>query len=574
MQNDQKIISSGKPVSIEESGILADGKFHVYLSEKVPLFDGDGNVCGLCGVGTEITHQKNIEEELRRAKDAAEAANRAKSAFLANMSHEFRTPLNAILGFSQLLGHSTNLNAEERGDLAAIRRGGEHLLNLVNDVLDMSKIEAGRAVLSEKDLEMPRLLADVGEIVSLRAGVQGPRLVFEIDAAPRYIRADEGKLRQVLVNLLGNAIKFTKKGVITVRVRKTHGDLDPPGGSRETAGTRALAFEVEDTGPGVAPDELDSLFDAFVQAETGREHREGTGLGLPISREFVRMMGGDITVESEVGKGSIFRFRIQVVAVDGAKLEPARPERRVVALAPGQPRYRILIVDDRESNRSLLLELLALPGFELRGAENGKEAVDIQREWEPHLIFMDMRMPVMDGREATKIIRNAEVEKLKPGGGDPGKSHIENQKPKIKIIAVTANAFEEDRADARSAGCDDFVRKPFTESRIFDVIHRCLGARFVHETPSPAEPPETPDPGREDRFVASLAALPADVAADLEQALLNIELDRAADLIERIRARDALLADTLRRGFDDFEYERMLTLLHKATSRRQGRRDE
>ncbi|MCP4688674.1 MAG: response regulator, partial [Desulfobacterales bacterium] len=214
----------------------------------------------------------------------------------------------------------------------------------------------------------------------------------------------------------------------------------------------------------------------------------------------------------------------------------------------------------------LLLKFLNLPGFELREAANGEEAVNIQREWEPHLILMDVRMPGMDGYEATKIIRNAEVEKSKLKGGDPEKSRIENQKPKIKIIAVTANAFEEDRAAALSAGCDDFVRKPFTVSRIFDVIHRCLGTRFVHETPSPADAPETPGPGREARIVAALAALPEEWVAGLEQAIRNIDLERTSGLIERIHARDALLADTLRRGVDDFEYEMILTLIRESTS--------
>ncbi|MCP4693410.1 MAG: response regulator, partial [Desulfobacterales bacterium] len=289
---------------------------------------------------------------------------------------------------------------------------------------------------------------------------------------PRYVRTDEGKLRQVLVNLLNNALKFTNEGGVVVKIEYCPLNMEKSGKesgeksgrqsgrrSREwdknhqssTPGLFHLQFSITDTGPGVAADEQDSLFEAFTQTESGRKLQEGTGLGLPISRKFVRMMGGDITVESEVGKGAVFRFGIRAETAKGAALETARPVGRVVAPAPGQPSRRILIVDDRENNRLLLLKLLDLPGFELRWAENGEEAVDIQREWEPHLIFMDMRMPVMDGLEAAKSVRKAEVEKSRPKGGDSEESQIKNQQSKIKIVAVTAGAFEEDRAAALSA---------------------------------------------------------------------------------------------------------------------------
>ncbi|MCP4694245.1 MAG: response regulator, partial [Desulfobacterales bacterium] len=520
----------------------------------------------------EVIERESTEEELRNAKEAAveaqrvaEVANHAKSVFLANMSHELRTPLNAILGFARVMDHNRAIPPGDKEHLAIIRNSGEHLLNLINDVLDMSKIEAGRTVLNERDVDLHRLLDDVEGMFCLKAEETGLLLVFERHAGvPRYIRTDDGKLRQTLVNLLNNALKFTKEGGVTVKIeycpliieKSVEKDKNPQSSipglfNPQSRGYSILnpqspipnlLFSIIDTGPGIAPGEQGSLFKAFIQAETGRKSREGTGLGLPISRKFIQMMGGDITVESEVGKGAVFRFGIRAESAKGAGFETARPDRRVIALATDQPRYRILIVDDMESNRSLLLELLAPPGFELREAENGEEAVEIQREWEPHLIFMDMRMPVMDGLEAAKIIRKAEVEKSRLTGEDPGKSQISNQKLKIKIVAVTANAFEEDRAAALSAGCNDFVRKPFRETDIFDVLSRHLGARFDHETPSPAGAPETSERERNARIVAALAAAPADVAADLEQAIMNIDLERTSALIERIGTRDALLA--------------------------------
>ncbi len=472
------------------------------------------------------------------ARQEAETANRAKSIFLANMSHELRTPLNAILGFSQLMGYSTNLDPEEQKNLKIIRRSGEHLLNLINDVLDMSKIEVGRTVLNEKEFNMYHLLDDVEGMFRLKAEEKGLQLIFECDASvPQYVRTDEGKLRQVLLNLLGNALKFTQEGGISVRVRQLTVE--------NRAGKKIeLQFEVEDSGEGIVPAELDSLFKAFVQTESGRKSQQGTGLGLPISRKFVQMMGGDITVESEVDRETVFRFRIQAEAVEGTEIETAQPTRRVIALAPDQPHYRILIVDDRESSRLLLLKVLALPGFELREAKNGQEAVEIWEKWEPQLIFMDIRMPVMDGYEATKRIK------------DRSKGQA------TAIIAMTANVFEDEQSVVLSVGGDDFIHKPFKEAEILEMVHQHLGVRYVYQ-----EDTDSPIPERSERDIRkaltpeALSTLPTELLIEMEEASVQGDMDKVESLIEAISSHDAAVADALALLAADFDYEKILKLI-------------
>ncbi len=403
------------------------------------------------------TLEQRVQErtaELAIAKEKAEVANQAKSMFIANISHELRSPLNAIIGFSQLMVRARNLPPSHQENASIINRSGDYLLTLINNVLDLSKIEAGKTILNPKDFDLHFLLKDLEDLLHLRATNAGLELVFQqIEDIPRYICTDEVKLRQVLINLLSNAIKFTDRGKIILKVFQ---------GDRETTDIFNLHFRVQNTGVGIAADELPKLFDAFFQAQAGKEMQEGTGLGLAISRKFVQLMGGDISVESELGKNTTFEFYIQTKLGQRTVSKSTEEHPIVLALAPGQPTYKILTVDDKLINRQLLIKLLEPLGFEMKEASNGQEAIAIWDEWEPHLIWMDMRMPIMDGYEATKYIKST------------------TKGNATAIIAVTASLLEEEKAIVLSAGCDDFLRKPFTEYRIFDVLAKHLGVKYIY----------------------------------------------------------------------------------------------
>lgn len=399
------------------------------------------------------TQRQSIE--LRSAKEAADAANSAKTEFLANTSHELRTPLNAILGFTQLINQDTTLASEHRQHLAIISQSGEHLLTLINDILEMSKIETGKTTLNETNFNLHHLLEALEDMMQLKARSKGLRLSFECDmSVPQWVRTDASKLRQVLINLLGNAIKFTQKGSVTLRVRTQ---------SRIDASAVSLHFEIQDTGYGIAPDELDRLFQPFSQTTSGIRSCEGTGLGLPITQKSVQLMGGDIHVSSQLGQGSVFAFKIVVSRVRATPATSSQPDFcKVTQLAPNQPRYRILVVDDAPTNRLILMRLLGSLGFEMREAENGQDAIAIWQNWQPHLIWMDIRMPIMDGYEATHYI------KALPQG------HV------TTVIALTASAFEEQRQQILSAGCDDFVRKPFRVAEVLEKLAKHLGVRYLY----------------------------------------------------------------------------------------------
>jgi PAS domain S-box-containing protein len=506
-----------------------------------------GQPVGVDGVVVDITeldkYRTHLEDlvsqrtaELRTARDSADEASKAKSRFLANMSHEIRTPMNAVLGFAQLLLRDSELTRDQRKHLETISRAGDHLMALIDGILQLAKVEAGHETLQESSFDLRALLDDVKRLFEPRALQKGlATLAVQISAdVPRFIRADEGKLRQVLSNLIGNAVKFTTKGGVVVRVEA------------RVEAQRLLRVEVEDTGAGISSDDVGRLFQKFEQTEAGRQSKQGTGLGLALCRELVRLMGGQIVVESQPGRGSVFRFEVPFVAVGSGQLQKVGPVRRSTRLVKEQGReYRVVVADDIDDNRTLLSSLLSIVGFEIKECSDGAQAVELFMRWPPQLLLIDRHMPQLDGLEAIRRIRGM------PGGD------------RVKIVCISASVYSDDRQAAIEAGADAFLNKPIRDQLLLEQIGELLGVRY--QDVDTVATPTLPNQDSATLTVEELMRLPADLRAELRQAALKASLVNLRASIQKVAEQDQQVAAALAVLVDQFAYGRILALLSGAS---------
>ena len=465
------VLASVHPLWLKGEQVLLNTFYDITLLKKTEL--------ALRESEAKLREQANLLEQrveertydLKIAKEAAESASRSKAAFLANMSHELRTPLNAILGFAQLMLYDQELNEQHQTDLQTICNSGNHLLAMINDILEMSKLEAGSVLLREKECSLYDIVDTARDMLYLKA--QEKDLSFDVSIqpdVPPYIYTDEGKLRQILINLIGNAIKFTDSGHILVRVEVRN----LPENIAKIAGEaseipRCLCFEVEDTGAGISETDVLTLFQPFVQTDSGTRSQEGTGLGLSISYNYVRLMGGQMFVISKVGEGSTFRFYIPVKSLDLFSLDSTTKSLRRVIGIEGNQGYRILIAEDMRLNRQLLTRILSPLGIEVREVSNGQDAIEVWQSWSPHLIWMDVRMPIMNGQEAASAIR--EIESMR---------NIPNSQ-KVRIIALTASLVDFREENLFLNGFDGFLSKPFTEDKVFERMAEHLNLKYIYK---------------------------------------------------------------------------------------------
>jgi PAS domain S-box-containing protein len=475
--------------------------------------------------------------QLEQANADAQAANRAKSMFLSTMSHEIRTPMNAILGYAQLMLRDPKLGEAAKENLKIIGRSGEHLLALINDVLDMSKIEAGRTEVNPVSFKLSDLLDDLAAMFRLRA--EAKALEFEMSVNGEsivYIVADEGKIRQALINLLGNAIKFTQQGKVGLHV-----NLD-----RKNADQLWLSAWVKDTGVGISAAEQTKLFEPFRQVESGLNTGGGTGLGLAITRKCARLMGGDVTVTSSPAKGSIFRFEIPVQPSETEVAGKPSTRGRVISIRPGTNAPKVLVVDDELANRDWLMKLLTAVGYSVQGADNGESAIRAWEEWKPKLVLMDVHMPVMDGLAATRRIK-----------ADPrGKQ--------TAIVLLTASAMDDDRRIASLSGADDFLAKPCREGELLEKMRVLLDVTYDYEEAAPDGRRPTATSALDPKC---LSAVPLWLVKDLRDATNSGNKRMLDQLVSKVRETLDGPAQVLQDLADNYSYDALTRLLEEACHR-------
>lgn len=498
------------------------------LISEIPVLGTEGQVIAVEGIAQDVTELKEIQQKLLLAKVGAESANKAKSVFLANMSHEIRTPMNAILGYAQLLKRDSDLNKKQREEIGIIEKSGNHLLSLINDILDISKIEAGRMELKPSDFNLSDLLADLSAMFRIRCEGKGVEWRTEGLTGTKKIsvHGDDGKLKQVLINLLGNAVKFTDTGHVLLKT---------------TRKKNLFLFEVADTGVGIPKESLKTIFEPFQQEEEGYK-KGGTGLGLAISRKQVELMGGRLEMESEVGKGSRFFFTLSLPSAKEKVNFVSGQEKKVVGLALGF-RVKALVVDDSRVNRDVISKMLLSIGVEVEEAENGLVALEKVRKNIPDIVFMDYRMPEMDGVQATQ--------EIKKEFGD-----------KIKTVMVTASAFDHEREIFEKAGSDEMLAKPFRVEDAFSCMARLLKTEYAYEEKAVKEGKA----GKAKEQELSKVKLPDELVSRIlqEAEFYKItDLQKSLDEMEKIGPQQARLAENFRDMANDYDMEGIINLLKK-----------